>query len=402
MAQDTTRTSLPITTGAFWAGDPLADLAWARHHDPVHWDETGGVWGVTRYEDVLEVSRAPERFSNAGGIRPNLAATPMLIDMDNPAHAKRRKLINKAFTPAQVRGRAERIRAISDDLVDRVCGRGSCDLVWDLAAWLPLIVIGESLGVEEADFPTLLEWSDALLSGLDGKEESTARMTEVFLQYQAYADRVIDSRRRAPTGDLMSVLVHAEVDGDRLDDAELLFDSLLILIGGDETTRHVISGGIYQLLVDRGRWEALRGDRSLVPSATEEMLRWVSPIKNMARTATADTVLGGKQIAAGDKLLLLYPSANRDERQFADPDTFDIRRRPNEHLAFGFGPHVCLGNSLARLEITTLLDRLLDRLPDLALAAPGEPPRRPANFVSGYESMPVTYSPTAPTGARSG
>ncbi|MDE3086086.1 MAG: cytochrome P450 [Acidobacteriota bacterium] len=399
MATDATRTSLALTSGAFWAGDPLAELAWARRNDPVHWDEAGGVWGVTRYDDVLEVSKAPDRFSNAGGIRPNLPATPMLIDMDNPAHAKRRKLINRAFTPTQVRSRAGRIRAITDELIDRVCQRGACDLVWDLAAWLPLIVIGESLGVEEADFPALLEWSDALLSGLDGKEESAARMTEVFLQYQAYANRVIESRRRRPADDLMSVLVHAEVDGDRLDDAELLFDSLLILIGGDETTRHVISGGLYQLLLHRDRWEELQRDRNLVGPATEEMLRWVSPIKNMARTATADTVLGGKRITAGEKLLLLYPSANRDEDQFPDPDTFDVHRRPNEHLAFGFGPHVCLGNSLARLEITTILDRLLDRLPDLALVAPGEPPRRAANFVSGYESMPVTFSPTAPLGA---
>ena len=399
MTTDAARTSLALTSGAFWAGDPLAELAWARRNDPVHWDEAGGVWGVTRYDDVLEVSKSPDRFSNAGGIRPNLPATPMLIDMDNPAHAKRRKLINRAFTPTQVRSRAGRIRAITDELIDRVCRRGTCDLVWDLAAWLPLIVIGESLGVEEADFPALLEWSDALLSGLDGKEESSARMTEVFLQYQAYATRVIESRRRRPADDLMSVLVHAEVDGDRLDDAELLFDSLLILIGGDETTRHVISGGLYQLLLHRDRWEELRRDRSLVASATEEMLRWVSPIKNMARTATTDTVLGGKRIAAGEKLLLLYPSANRDEDQFPDPDTFDVHRRPNEHLAFGFGPHVCLGNSLARLEITTILDRLLDRLPDLALVAPDEPPRRAANFVSGYESMPVTFSPTAPVGA---
>ena len=399
MTTDAARRSLALTSGAFWAGDPLAELAWARRHDPVHWDEEGGVWGVTRYDDVLEVSKSPDRFSNAGGIRPNLPATPMLIDMDNPAHAKRRKLINRAFTPTQVRSRAGRIREITDELIDRVCRRGTCDLVWDLAAWLPLIVIGESLGVEETDFPALLEWSDALLSGLDGKEESSARMTEVFLQYQAYADRVIESRRRQPAGDLMSVLVHAEVDGDRLDDAELLFDSLLILIGGDETTRHVISGGLYQLLLHRDRWEELRRDRSLVAPATEEMLRWVSPIKNMARTATTDTVLGGKRISAGEKLLLLYPSANRDEDQFPDPDTFDVRRRPNEHLAFGFGPHVCLGNSLARLEISTILDRLLDRLPDLALVAPDEPPRRAANFVSGYESMPVTFTPTAPVGA---
>lgn len=401
MATETSRTSLPLTSGAFWAGDPLGDLAWARRHDPVHWDEAGGLWGITRYDDVLELSKNPALFSNAQGIRPNQGATPMLIDMDNPAHAKRRKLINRAFTPTQVRGRAARITAICDELIDRICDRGSCDLVWDLAAWLPLIVIGESLGVDEADFPMLLEWSDALLSGLDGKEESMARMTEVFLQYQEYANRVIASRRQEPRDDLMSVLVHAELDGDRLDDSELLFDSLLILIGGDETTRHVISGGIYQLLLHREQWDELRSDRSLIPSAAEEMLRWVSPIKNMARTATADTELGGKTISAGDKLLLLYPSANRDETRFTDPDTFNIHRQPNDHLAFGFGAHVCLGNSLARLEITTILDRLLDRLPDLALASLDEPLRRPANFVSGYESLPVTFSPAGPTGAGS-
>ena len=394
------RRSLPLTSGAFWGGDPLTELAWARRHDPVHWDEAGGVWGVTRYDDVLEVSKHPELFSNAQGIRPDVGATPMLIDMDNPAHAKRRKLVNRAFTPTRVRERARAISALADRLIDRVCERGECDFVWDLAAWLPLIVIGESLGVEEGDHEMLLEWSDALLSGLDGEEGSTAKMAEVFVAYEAYARRVIADRRGCPTEDLMSVLVHAEVDGDRLGDDDLVFDSLLILIGGDETTRHVISGGVYQLLSHRDQWDELGRDRALLAPATEEMLRWVSPIKNMARAATADTVLGGKDIAAGQKLLLLYPSANRDEAHFPEPDRFDIHRQPNDHLAFGFGPHFCLGNALARLEIRTMVDRLLTRLPDLALAGDGEPRCRPANFVSGYESMPVTFRPRAPLTSR--
>jgi cytochrome P450 family 142 subfamily A polypeptide 1 len=396
MTGDVAQRSLPLTSGAFWGRNPLDDLAWARRHDPVHWDDAGGVWGVTRYDDVMTVSRHPELFSNAGGIRPDTGPTPMLIDMDNPAHAKRRKLVNSAFTPNSVRRRAERITATADRLIDRVCERGACDFVWDLAAWLPLIVIGESLGVDAADHPTLLQWSDDLLSGLDGGEGSVEKMTEVFLEYEAYARRLIADRRAAPTEDLLSTLVHAEVDGDRLSDDELIFDSLLILIGGDETTRHVISGGVYQLLVHREQWEELRANRDLVSSATEEMLRWVSPIKNMARTATEDTELGGKAIAAGQKLLLLYPSANRDDSHFADPDTFDIRRQPNDHLAFGFGPHVCMGSNLARLEITTILDRILTRLPDLALVDEAEPTFRPANFVSGYESMPVTFSPSRP------
>lgn len=389
--------SLPLTSGAFWGGDPLEGLAWARRHDPVHWDEAGGVWGVTRYDDIKEVSKQPALYSNAQGIRPDTGPTPMLIDLDDPAHWKRRKLVNRAFTPAQVRTRAARIESIADRLIDRVCEKGECDFVWDIAAWLPLIVIGESLGVDDADHQTLLEWSDALLSGLDGGDGSIERMTEVFLEYEAYARRVIAARRELPSDDLMSVLVNAEVDGDRLSDDELIFDSLLILIGGDETTRHVITGGVYQLLLERDRWEQLGADRGLIPGAVEEMLRWVSPIKNMARIATADTELGGKRIRAGEKLLLLYPSANRDEQHFSDPDNFDLRRDPNDHLAFGFGSHFCLGNSLARMEISAILDRLLTRLPDLALVTPEEPSRRPANFVSGYEAMPVTFTPVRPS-----
>jgi cholest-4-en-3-one 26-monooxygenase len=396
MSADRADRTLPFTSGAFWARDPLGDLAWARRHDPVHWDDAGRVWGVTRYDDVKEVSKNPVLFSNAGGIRPDTGATPMMIDMDDPGHWKRRKLVNRGFTPARVRERAENIRAIADRLIDRVCERGECDFVWDLAAWLPLIVIGDSLGVAEADHRTLLEWSDALLRGLDGAEGSVEKMTEVFLDYEAYARRLIASRRESPAGDLMSDLVHAEVDGDRLSDDELIFDSLLILIGGDETTRHVITGGVYQLLTNGDQWEQLRVDRGLIGSAAEEMLRWVSPIKNMARTVSADTTLGGKDLKAGDKLLLLYPSANRDADHFAGPDVFDIHRQPNDHVAFGFGSHFCLGNSLARLEITTMTDRLLTRLPDLTLASTAEPAHRAANFVSGYETMPVTFAPSEP------
>ncbi len=314
----------------------------------------------------------------------------------DPLRRRQGDLVNRGLTPARVRDRAQRIEIIADRLIDRVCERGKCDLVWDVAAWLPLIVIAESLGIAEADHRMLLDWSDALLTGLDGAAGSAERMTEVFLEYDAYARRIIASRRQSPAADLMSDLVHAEVDGDCLSDDELIFDSLLILIGGDETTRHVITGGLYQLLTHRDQWEELRADRSLIGSAAQEMLRWVSPIKNMARTATADTILGGKDIRAGEKLLLLYPSANRDEGHFDRPDVFDIHRQPNDHVAFGFGSHFCLGNNLAGLEITIMLDRLLTRLPDLALASPAEPSSRAANFVSGYETMPVTFAPSVP------
>ena len=214
-------------------------------------------------------------------------------------------------------------------------------------------------------------------------------------------------RRDAQSDDLIGTLVHAEIDGDRLDEASLIYESLLILIGGDETTRHVISGGMFELLRHPEQLAMLAGDRGLLPGAVEEMLRWVSPIKNMARQMTRDVEFQGETLRRGQKLLLLYPSANRDERVFADPERFDITRSPNDHMAFGFGSHFCLGNRLARMELTVMFDRLLDRLETafererrfLAPAHGDEPPKRAANFVSGYESMPVVFSPTAPVGA---
>ena len=281
-----------------------------------------------------------------------------------------------------------------DALIDAVSERGEMDFVSDFAWWLPLIMIGDALGVAPEDRPTLLKWSDDLMRGQGSADEQLINeMLAAFAGYSEFAAGAIESRRGCPRDDLMSVLVNAEIEGDALTDAEILAESLLILIGGDETTRHVITGGLYQLLADRAQWEMLINDKALLPGAVEESLRWVSPIKNMARTATRDVELAGKQIQAGQKLLMLYPSANRDEDHFPDAATFDITRSPNDHVAFGFGPHFCLGAPLARLEIGVAFERLLERLPDLHLVDEREPAYRPASFVSGYESMPVRFTP---------
>jgi cholest-4-en-3-one 26-monooxygenase len=394
------RPDIELVNGDFWGDRPHDGLAWLRRNDPVHWDEAGGVWGITTYDDVKRVSAQPEIFSSTGGIRPDTGPIAMMIDMDDPDHLRRRQLVNKGFTPKRVRAQRDRIREVVDRLVDQVCEQGSCDLVTDIAAWLPLVMIGDALGVAPEDHPTLLQWSDDLMRGQGQSDEALVlAMIGAFEGYTTYIREVIADRGRCPRDDLMSVLVHAEVDGDRLDEDALIHESLLILIGGDETTRHVISGGLYQLLVEPERWERLRGDRSLLPATIEESLRWVSPIKNMCRTATRDVELHGRQIRQGDKLLLLYPSANRDEQHFREPFTFDMTRTPNDHLAFGFGAHFCLGASLARLELEVAFETLLDRLPDLRLADPVEPVNRPANFVSGYESLPVTFTPVAAAGA---
>jgi Cytochrome P450 len=388
-----------LMSGDFWGRNPHAELAWLRANAPVYWDEAAQVWGITRYEHVKEIETNPQVFSNASGIRPDTGATPMLIDLDDPAHRRRRQLVAEGFTPRRVRAEEPKVRAVVNRLIDQVCEAGECDFVRDLAAWLPLVMIGDALGVDPADHPTLMTWSDDLLRGQGQSDEILlTKMIDAFSGYTEYATRVIEDRRGCPRDDLMSVLVHAEVDGERLDHDSLIYDSLLILIGGDETTRHVISGGAYQLLTDRPQWDRLLADRTLVTSAVEEMLRWVSPIKNMSRTATRTTDFHGMTIREADKLLLLYPSANRDEDHFEDPFRFDIARAPNDHVAFGFGPHFCLGSSLARVELRVMFEQLLERLPDLALVEPDEPAHRPANFVSGYEAMRVAFTPTAPLG----
>jgi cholest-4-en-3-one 26-monooxygenase len=405
-ADHPTTTDVDLVAGEFWARNPHETLTWMRDNAPVYWDDAGQVWGITRYHDVKQISRAPDTWSSAGGIRPSVPALPMMIDMDDPQHWQRRKLVNRGFTPRMVRDQETKIRQLCDDLIDRVCEKGECDFVWDIAAPLPLIMIGDALGVAPEDRDTLLHWSDTLLRGLVGISDdnpATLAAAEAFGEYSDYASRVVADRRSEPRDDLMSVLVHAEVDGDRLDHDSVVHESLLILIGGDETTRHVISGGMYQLTLHPEQWRGLLADRSVLDSAVEEMLRWVSPIKNMARTLTRDIDYRGQVMAEGDEVLLLYPSANRDATVFDDPFRFDIRRSPNEHLAFGFGSHFCLGNSLARLELKLMFDRLADRLPDLRVSdeitAEADLHWRAANFISGYERMPVAFTPTAPVGA---
>jgi cytochrome P450 family 142 subfamily A polypeptide 1 len=391
-----TRDDIDLISGAFWGRNPHDAFTWMRANAPVYWD--GHAWGITRHADLKAISKDPATFSNAGGIRADADPLQMMIDMDDPEHLRRRKLVNRGFTPRRVRDREAEVRRACTQILDAVCERGECDFVTDIAAWLPLIMIGDDLGVAPEDRAQLLEWSDAMLSALTGDPASLEPATIAFIGYTEYANRVIEDRKAEPRDDLMSVLCHAEVDGDRLDHQEIIDESLLILIGGDETTRHVISGGGYQLLADRTQWERLLADRAVLASAIEEMLRWVTPIKNMNRTATRDVELRGQRIREGDNVLLLYPSANRDEDVFDDPFRFDVGRTPNDHVAFGFGTHFCLGNSLARLELRVMFEELLDRMPDLELVSSDEPAYRAANFVSGYESMPVRFTPSAPRG----
>jgi cholest-4-en-3-one 26-monooxygenase len=406
MTSDQTLDSAPainLLDGRFYAADPHPALTWLRRNDPVYYDEASNVWGIMRYADVRAVSTSPQLFSNSAGMRaePYYEPSPMMIDMDDPAHARRRNLVNKGFTPRQVQGLEARIRHICDYLIDTVCEKGEADFVADLTAQLPLIVIGDMLGSSAEDRAMLLRLSDELMTPQlqdDGTPVPYSdRGNSAMEEYATYALQAIAQRRATgAANDLLGVLVHAEVDGSKLSDEELIHESLLLLIGGDETTRHVISGGWEQLIQHPDQLERLRADPGLIGTAVEEMLRWVTPLKNMARLVMEDTEFHGKQLRKGQKVLLMYPSANRDEEVFDDPFTFDIGRQPNNHLAFGVGTHFCLGSNLARLEIRVMTEQILARLPDLELA--GDRPCRASNLVSGIEKMPVRFRPTAPLG----
>ena len=389
------RDDVDLLDGRWYAGDPHEGWSWMREHAPVYHDPWSDCWAITTYDDVLAVSKRPDTFSNAENIRPGGFGVPMMISMDDPEHKRRRKLVSKGFTPKRVRDKADDIRAICDELIDSVIGRGECDFVNDVARHLPLIVIGDMLGVAPADRMQLLEWSERLLEGTSGDLAALERASGAFEEYWAYQIAVIEERRRRRGDDLVSVLVDAEIDDGsgttRLDEESLVWESLLILIGGDETTRHVLSGGLAALCAHPEQRDALVADRTLLPGAVEEMLRWVSPIKSMSRRVTEDVAFGGQQMRAGDDVLLFYPSANRDAAHFEYPFRFDIRRDPNHHIAFGFGHHFCLGNALARLELTVFFDRLLDRCPDMEVAE-GPAPRRASTFISGFESLPVRFA----------
>ncbi len=390
------RPGLNLLDGGWYADDPHEVWAWMRREAPVYYDEAAAVWGIAAYDDVLAIEKDPVTFSSHRAPRPHGDHLPMMISMDDPEHRQRRGLVNRGFTPRRIAEMEPAVAALCARIVDRVCERGSCDFVWDVAAPLPLMVIAELLGFDVEAHEDLLRWSDDLMRAttLDPTPEQARAGFDAMLGFREFQLGVIADRRRAPRDDLVSKLCQAEVEGGRLDDESIVNEALLILIGGDETTRHVISGGMLALLERPEQLDALRADPGLLPVAVEELLRWVSPVKNMARTATRDVEVHGRQLHEGDQLMLFYPSANRDEDVFPLAQTLDIRRQPNPHLAFGFGTHFCLGASLARLELRVMLAEVLARLPDLALADPSELTYRPSNFVSGLESMPVRFAPT--------
>ena len=389
----------PHSVGVTWAPTGSVDLlsehlygevaaeayAWMRREAPVHHDEVNDLWGIATWHDVWAASRDSATFSNAGGSRPKIPPIPWMLDMDGTDHTRRRRVVSKAFTPKRVKAMFPAIAVLCNELVDVIGDRDRFDIVADLAAPLPMIVIGDMLGIERDDHDLLLRWSDDLIGSIAGTADRMEAAAAAFVEFDSYARRTIEDRRSRPRDDLITALVSAEVDGEPLTDDELVMESLLILLGGDETTRNVISGGMDLLLRNPGEHTRLLADRSLLDGAVEEMLRVVSPIKNMARTVTRPVELSGTTLLPGFEAVLLYESANQDDAHFPDPFRFDITRTPNDHLAFGAGAHYCLGGPLARVEIRAMLSCILDRLPGLEPAGATAPER----FLGSLRSLPV-------------
>lgn len=389
---------IDLLDGDLYAGDPYPTYAWLRANAPVYRDEINALWAISRHADIVAVEKDPATFCNGEGSRPGMtreATTTSMIDRDDPRHNQQRRIVYKGFTPKRVASHEAHVREIVTGLIDKVAAKGACDFVEDLAAPLPMILIAEMLGVPPSDWHLLQDWSDKLVQLGGGARYMTEDRLGAFVAFTEYTAPILEARKAKPVDDLISILTHAEIDGTSLTDQELIHEALLLLIGGNETSRNAMTGGLVQLSQRPEQWEYLRADPATrLACGVEEMIRHVTPILNMMRTATVDTELHGQPIAAGDKVLLLYGSANRDETVFTDPDRFDVTRNPNPHLSFGFGAHFCLGASLARLEIRVMFEELLRRLPDIRVAPGHEVRWVPGAFVRGIEHLPVVFTPT--------
>ena len=397
---------IDVLDPAVWEkGVPHEQFALLRREAPVFFHEEPdgpGFWAITKHADIFRISREPKAFSSARG-GTNLfdwdegalkVMEWIMINMDPPVHVKHRRLVQKGFTPRRVTLLEPRIREQAKEIVDRIAEKGECEFVTAVAAELPLMVLAELMGIPIEDRHYVFELSNRLI-GFDDPEFSSGSgegMTAAMETWK-YAQDLADRRRKDPGDDLISALVTAEVDGEKLSEAEFNSFFLMLIVAGNETTRNSISGGMLALMEHPEERARLLRDPSLIHSAVEEILRWVAPVNYFRRTTMHEVEVRGQTIPEGVKVAMFYPSANRDEDVFEDPQRFDIGRSPNEHLAFGIGEHFCLGANLARLEMVVMFEELL-RLPDMELVAPVR--RLRSNFINGIKEMRVKFTPESP------
>ena len=384
----------------FADGHPVELYRRLREESPVHWNpepDGPGFWALTRHADVRSVDRDFQAFSSEptilipdgfdGAMFPD---AKMMLMMDPPEHTAFRKVIRSEFTRPAAEGKETRLRQLARQIVNEVIERGECDFVAEVAGEMPSYVIAELMGLPLDDGRELYKLTEIIHSSPEALE-ANERVGAVFKMFD-YASEVIKEKRDRPADDLASRLLHAEVEGRRLNDNEFrLFFMLLIDAGGD-TTRNLLAGGVWALQQspDQRAWLMADVDGRLA-SAREELLRFVSPVIYMRRTARTDVQVGQTPIRKGDKVVMYFGAANRDPEAFEHPDTLDLTRTPNEHVAFGGGPHVCLGQHLARLEIDAILQEVLMRMPDVEISAP--PEWLTSTFISGPKTMPVRFTP---------
>lgn len=399
-----------------WNQEMPERMRWLREHAPVFWSEKTQAFILSRYDDVVFVSKNHDTFCSGEGVLPGrMNAKIGMIDEDEPHHGEMRSLINRGFTPRMVRRWEEVFKRLTDETLDKIAAKGECDFVEDIAVPIPLILIAEMIGIRKEDRLRFHQWSDAMIAAQGNLDNPviTAAAGKAALEYYTYLVDIIADRRQNPKEDLISILVRAKEDGvliqhdagryrdnmgvDHTDEQramsndELIKMCVLLLVAGNETTRNGLSGAMQLLIENPDVQKRLAENPALIPGAIEEMLRLTSPVLSFARTATRATSLRGVPIAKGQKVLMVYGSANRDERAFENPDVLDIDRNPH-HLAFGIGNHFCMGANLARMELRVALSEILRRLPDMRYAA-GGPEFGSSALVRSVKHMYVRFTP---------
>jgi cytochrome P450 family 142 subfamily A polypeptide 1 len=384
----TSARTIDLLDGELYAGGPYETYAWMREHSPVHWDATNELWGIARYDDIVEIERRKDVFINSdqtkGGYRPNIPADEAIID--DPMHHKRRNLVARRFTPRAVLGWEDDVRAKVTALLDAVQANGGhAEVIGDLAAPLPAMMIGKLLGFGQDRWPDLQSWSERTIALGGGPRYFDEDGMLAAMEFAQAASDLYAEKQRCPMDDVMTLWTTAEIDGEPLGVDKVISDCLLLLDGGAETTRTVIARSLLNLVAHPGEWAKLRAGADLTV-ATEELIRYVTPIHNMCRVANTDYDIGGVTIPQGNQVLLMYGSANRDAAHFTDPETFDVTRNPNAHIAFGFGTHFCLGAALARMEIRVFFEELVRRVESFTITPGTTPEEMPNAFVFGLRS----------------
>jgi len=385
-------TKFPLHSPDFYMGDPYPAYKELRATSPVCWNEDAQFWALLKYEDIRSTSTNPANFTSTKGVMipdpaiPNAVQEGNLVFIDPPRHRQLRKLISAGFTRRHVNLLEQKIRDIVLGILDEIEPGSTHEFADEIAAPLPTRLIAEMLGAPVADWEQFRIWSDAATGSADPDIEMDSMVASLQL-YEYFTD-LIAARRVKPQDDILSVLVHAEVDGERLTDMDLVHFAFLLLVAGNETTRNLIALGTLALMAHPDQYKMLVDEPSLIPLGVEEMLRWTSPVTHMARTAKADVDIRGQLIQEGEMVVMLYGSANRDEDVFGpNAESFDVTRSPNPHIAFGTGEHSCLGAQLARIEARIMFQELLSRYPKLELV--GDVKRMRATMVPGVKRMPV-------------